>query len=117
MSACANYRAALARFGSIYPFPQLSEAAQREIDALRPICERNGIEPGGRAADKVELHSSLDEVLEEQASDELERANRYKEFLREVDDPVVRLVLIRLEEACRYQRLPLLRRAREKWKD
>jgi|GEM_PF-2439947 len=116
LEARAHYRAAVGRFGSVYPFVLLEEAVELQIDALRPICRRNEIEPSNRSADPVALPDSLDRALQEQATAEEESANRYQELLSAVDDRVVRLVLSRLEEACRFQRLPLLRRVREQQK-
>ncbi|MGB8331316.1 MAG: hypothetical protein WCE62_14420 [Polyangiales bacterium] len=116
LQAHAHYRAAIGRFGSVYPFFLLEEAVELQIDALRPICRRNGIEPSNRTADPVAPPDSLAQVLRDQAASEEESANRYEELLGQVDDPVVRLLLSRLEEACRYQRLPLLRRARDQQK-
>jgi len=114
LEARAHYRAAIRRFGMADPFVLLEKAVQVQIDALRPLCRRNGIEPSDRPADPVALPDSLDRAIAEQASAEEESAKRYDELLGEVEDPVVRLLLSRLDEACRYQRLPVLRLARRR---
>jgi rubrerythrin len=109
--ARAIYRATLDRFGAVHPFVHLAEAGEREIDAVRQLYQRNRIEPpSDRWIGELELPQTLEQARREAIEAEIETADTCERLLDEVDDPVCRLVLSRLEEASRYQRLPLLRR-------
>ncbi len=111
----ATYEAALDRFGDVEPFVHLAESGQRQIDALRQLYQRKRVEPpSDRWTGQVELPQTLERASNEAIDAETETANTCERLLDQVEDPVVRMILSRLEEATRYQRLPLLRRSLER---
>ncbi len=115
--ARAIYRAALDRFGELDPFVHLAETCERQIDALRQLHRRNRIEPPeDRWMGQIELPQTLEQARLEAIAAETDRADACERQLDEVDDPVARMMLSQLEEASRYQRLPLLEQSRERRK-
>ena len=111
----ATYAAALDRFGDVEPFAHLAEVGQRQIDALRQLYLRKRVEPpSDRWTGQVELPRTLERARSEAIEAETETADTCERLLDQVEDPVVRMILSRLEEASRYQSLPLLRRSLER---
>ena len=113
--ARAIYRAALDRFGEVVPFVHLAETCERQIDALRQLHQRNQIEaPEDRWMGQIEPPQTLEQARLDAIAAESETADACERLLDEVDDPVARMMLSQLEEASRYQRLPLLEQSRER---
>ena len=113
----AIYRAALDRFGAIDLFVRLEAVGEREIDALCQLCRRRRIEPPvDQWLKQIEPPQTLEQARREAIDAETQTADTCEHWLDEVDDSVARLALSRLEEASRYQRLPLLRLALERQK-
>ena len=110
--ARAIYRAAIERFGLTEPFVHLADVSAQDVATLRRIHERDGIEPPSDGwLGRVEVSYDFEQVCREAIRAESEAAEACERLTGELDDPAVRLVLSRLEEACRYQRRPLLQRA------
>jgi rubrerythrin len=115
--ARAIYRAALDRFGAVEPFVHLAESGKQDIDALHQLHQRNRSEPPlDDWMGRLELPQTLEQARHEAIEAETETADTCERLLDEVDDPIVRMILSRLEEASRYQRLPLLRQSLERQK-
>ena len=65
---------------------------------------------------QIEPPQTLEQARREAIDAETQTADTCEHWLDEVHDSVARLALSRLEEASRYQRLPLLRLALERQK-
>jgi rubrerythrin len=109
--ARATYRAVIERFGEVRPFINIVEAEGRHIQALLAIYERRGVEPPGDSwTGRVEAPASLEAAC--QAAVEAERENdaMYRRLLSVVEDPDIRAVMARLQEASRDRHLPAFER-------
>lgn len=110
--ALATYRAAIERFGFVEPFVHLAAEDEQATDTLRRIYERNHLTPPpDRWSGGIEAPQTLDQARRQALQAEADTAKVYERFLDEVEDSYLRSIVSQLEEACRYQRRPLLRRA------
>lgn len=110
--ALATYRAAIERFGSVQPFVYLAAEEEQAADTLRRIYERNQMTPPpDRWSGGVKAPPTLDQASRQALQAEADTAKVYERFLDEIDDRYLRRIVSQLEEACRYQRRPLLQRA------
>lgn len=110
--ARAIYRAALDSFGKVGPFVHLAETAERQIDALRRLLERNRTEPpADRWTGQIELPRTPEQARLDAIAAETETAEACERLFDEVDETAGRMVLSQLEEASRYQRLPILKQS------
>ena len=115
--ARAIYQAALDRFAEVAPFVHLAETSERQIDALRQLHRRNRVEPpADRWMGQIERPQTLEQARLEAIAVEIDTAETCERLLDKVDEPVARRILSQLEEASRYQRLPLLRQSLERRK-
>ena len=115
--ARAIYRVACQRFGDVEPFVHLAETSERQVDALRQFLQRRQIEPPeDRSMGRIELPPTSEQACLEAIAAETETADTCERLLDEVDEPVARMILSQLEEASRYQRLPLLHHSLERRK-
>ena len=109
--AQATYRKVIEKFGKIRPFINIVEAEGRHAFALLRQFERLGVEPPeDNWAGKVEAPASLREACEAAVAAEIENAEMYDRLLGEIDDPIVRNVLLNLKDASQNRHLPAFRR-------
>ena len=111
----AGYAAVIARFGPVRPFINIIEAERRHARALIRQCERLGIVPRpNRWAGKVAAPASLRDACVQAIASETENIALYDRLAPSIQDPEVRAVLDRLQEASRDRHLPAFRRCLER---
>lgn len=111
----ASYAAVIARFGPVRPFINIIEAERRHASALIRQCERLGIVPRpNRWAGNVAAPTSLRDASVQAIASEIENIALYDRLAPSVQDPEVRAVLDRLQEASRDRHLPAFRRCLER---
>lgn len=109
--AQATYRAVIERFGSVRPFINIVEAEGRHIQALLRIYTRHGIDPpADKWAGRVEAPATLEAACQSAIEAERENDAMYERILASVDDPDIRAVMSRLQEASRDRHLPAFER-------
>lgn len=109
--ARATYAAVIERFGELRPFTNIIESEQRHIDALLSIYRRHQLEPPpDRWAGRVEAPASVEEACRQGVAAERDNDAMYVRLLERVDDPNIRAVLARLQEASRERHLPAFER-------
>ena len=109
--ARATYRAVIERFGEVRPFINIVEAEGRHIKALLAIYQRHGVEPPADPwTGRIEAPATVESAC--QAAVEAERENdaMYRRLLSIVEDPDIRAVMARLQEASRDRHLPAFER-------
>ncbi len=113
--ARATYRKVMEVFGPIRPFVNIVEAEGRHAGALLRQFERLGLEPPkDEWADRGEAPSSIAAACEAAIVAEIENAAMYDRLLAVVDDPAVRDVLLKLQDASQKRHLPAFRRCLER---
>lgn len=109
--ARATYNKVIEVFGPIRPFINIVEAEDRHATALLRQFDRLGLQPpNDEWAGKVEAPVSIDAACEAAVAAEIENAAMYDRLLAVVDDPVVRNVLLNLQDASQNRHLPAFRR-------
>lgn len=112
--ARARYRAAVGRFGPREPFVYLADTSSDEVESLRQIYARRGVEPPpDRWLDHLAIPDTVPQLCREAIEEEIETARACDWLLGEVEDPIISRALREAEESCRFHRQPLLRRALE----
>lgn len=109
--ARATYLKVIEAFGPIRPFINIVEAEGRHASALlRQFKRLNLAPPDDRWADNVEAPSTIEAACEAAIEAEIENAAMYDRLLDHVDDPIVRDVLLNLQDASQNRHLPAFRR-------
>tara|TARA_R110002096_G_scaffold367840_1_gene561070 strand:+ start:348 stop:752 length:405 start_codon:yes stop_codon:yes gene_type:complete len=109
--ARATYNKVIEAFGPIRPFIKIVEAEGRHASALIRQFERLGIRPPKDTwAGNVKAPSSIVAACEAAIEGEIENAEMYDRLLEVVDDPIVRDVLLNLQDASQNRHLPAFRR-------
>lgn len=111
----ATYRKVIEVFGSIRPFINIVEAEDRHASALLRQFEQFGLQPPkDEWAGRIEAPSSIAAACEAAITAEIENAAMYDRLLEIVDNPSVRDVLLRLQDASQNRHLPAFRRCLER---
>jgi len=114
--AQATYRKVIEKFGNVRPFINIVEAEGRHASALLRQFERLGVAPPkDNWAGKIEAPASLYEACKAAVAAEIENAEMYDRLLDEIDDPIVRDVLLNLQDASQNRHLPAFRRCVERY--
>ena len=109
--ARATYRNVIEKFGPIRPFINIVEAEDRHANALLRQFARLGLQPPADAwAGNIEAPTSFKAACEAAIAGEIENAAMYDRLLAVVDDPIVRDVLLNLQDASQNRHLPAFRR-------
>lgn len=109
--ARATYQKVIDVFGPIRPFINIVEAEGRHASALLRQFERLGLQPPkDEWAGEIEAPTSIEAACEAAVAAEIENAAMYDRLLALVDDPVVRDVLLNLQDASQNRHLPAFRR-------
>ncbi|MFC7049316.1 ferritin-like domain-containing protein [Emcibacter nanhaiensis] len=109
--ARATYAKVIEKFGPVRPFINIVEAENRHAGALLRQFERLGlIPPEDQWAGNVEAPETLVEACKGGIEAEIENAEMYDRLLAAVNDPMVRNVLLRLQEASQNNHLSAFRR-------
>ncbi|NKB58702.1 MAG: DUF2202 domain-containing protein [Alphaproteobacteria bacterium] len=105
--ARATYRKVIEKFGPIRPFINIVEAEDRHASALLRQFEHLGLEPPcDEWPGKIEAPASIEAAI----AREIENAAMYDRLLKAVEDPMVRDVLLNLQDASQNRHLPAFRR-------
>jgi rubrerythrin len=107
----ATYAAVIARFGEVRPFINIVEAERRHAAALIRQCDRLGFVPrANRWKGKLAVPDTLRDACATAIAAEEANIALYDRLLPGIEDPQVRAVLERLQEASRQRHLPAFRR-------
>jgi rubrerythrin len=113
--ARATYRAVIDRFGEVRPFVNIIASEQRHIEALWRQYRRHGLEPPeDRWAGTVDAPASIEEACRQTAQAERDNEAMYDRLLGAIDQPEIRRVMSRLQEASRERHLPAFERCLER---
>jgi len=113
--ARATYRRVIAAFGPVQPFVNIEASEGRHIAALIALYERYGLEPPADEWEgRIEAPASVTAACEAAIRGEEENAAMYERLLAVVDEPDVRVVLLRLRSASQERHLPAFRRCAER---
>lgn len=109
--ARATYDKVIEVFGPIRPFINIVEAEGRHAEALLRQFDRLGLQaPEDNWTGKIEAPASVEAACEAAVAAEIENAAMYDRLLKLVDDPIVRDVLLNLQDASQNRHLPAFRR-------
>ena len=109
--ARATYAKVIETFGPVRPFINIVEAEGRHASALIRQFKRLGLQvPEDNWAGKVQAPPSLAAACADAVTGEIENAAMYDRLLAAVDDPVVRDVLLNLQDASQNRHLPAFKR-------
>jgi len=115
--ARAIYSKVIETFGPIRPFINIVEAEGRHASALLRQFERLGLQPPeDKWSGLVDVPSSITAACEAAVASEIENAEMYDRLLAVVDDPIVREVLLNLQDASQNRHLPAFKRCLERSK-
>jgi len=109
--ARATYRKVIDVFGPVRPFINIVEAENRHASALLRQFERLGLQPPtDEWAGNIDVPASIEAACEAAITAEIENAAMYDRLLADLDDPIVRDVLLNLQDASQNRHLPAFRR-------
>ncbi len=111
----ATYRAALAKFPDARPFSNIINAEQRHESFLLPLFAKYGVATPANQFDpaKISVPETLAEACKAGVVAETENIELYEEFLAFVQEPDIKDVFKRLQEASRDNHLPAFTRCSE----
>ena len=105
--AWATYGQVLVDFGDVPPLNHIRDAEALHIEALASLFARHGLAlPPNPWPGRVARHASLQQACEAGVAAEIENAQMYGRLLPAVQQPDVRAVLRRLQEASQQRHLP-----------
>jgi hypothetical protein len=109
--ARATCQKAIEAFGSVQPFGNVRQDEERHARSLRALLGRLGVRaPQDTWPARVSAPVTLAEACAAAGRAELERQEMYERLIPFIDDPPVRRVMRRIQEASSRRYLPAFRR-------